>query len=118
MKFIWITITMVLGLMLFILVKQHFIWAAPYLVLHMSVITWLKHRGVLDNKYPAFYTIMLFMLPQLLFSIAVHFDLPNQGFDDENYYKALKFNIFRAALIVVEVPLLMEFFKRPKFIRY
>lgn len=118
MRFIWIALTMILGLMMFMLVKQHFIWAAPYLVLHISIITWLKHRGVLDSKYPAFLVIMLFMVPQLLFSLAVHFDLPNQGFDEENYYKALKFNLLRSALILVEVPLLLEFFKRPKFNRY
>lgn len=118
MKFIWIAVTIIAGLMMFMLVKQHFIWAAPYLVLHLSAITWLKHRGMLESKFPSFMVILLFMLPQLLFSIAVHFDLPNHGFDEENYDKAMKFNIFRAALVLVEFPLLLEFFKRPKFNRY
>jgi len=118
MKFIWISLTIIVGLIMFSLIKQHFIWAVPYIVIHLSIITLLKHRGVLDIGLASPLVILIFLLPQLLFSAIVHFELQSLNIEEEIYSKLLKFNLLRVGILIVEFPLLLEFFKRPKFNRY
>ncbi|MGB0428901.1 MAG: hypothetical protein ACPGLV_00410 [Bacteroidia bacterium] len=118
MKFIWIAITALLGIIMFLLVKIHFIWALPYLVVHISLIALLKFRGVLNVSIPNWLLPIPFIALQLVYSMYVFTEIGTLGLDEENYDKEFKYNLIRITLLVIEYPLLLEFFKKPKFERY
>ena len=118
MKTIWIAIVMVLGLAMFVFVKQHFIWSIPYMVIHLSIIALLRHRGILDFKLPLAVIPVIFIGLQLIYSFYMFSEINGLNLDDENYWKQLKMNYIRIALVLVEYPLLIEFFRKPKFNRY
>lgn len=118
MNFIRIAIVMILGLMGFVLVRSHFIWSIPYLVIHLSVIAWMKHRGDLEIDLSPKFVPAIFIVLQLLYSFAIFYEIQQMGLDAENFDKQIKFNLIRIGLLVVEYPLMLEFFRKPKFERY
>ncbi|MFY0673566.1 MAG: hypothetical protein JXQ87_09175 [Bacteroidia bacterium] len=118
MRFIWIAITVILGLIMFLLVKDHFIWSIPYVVLHLSIIALLKFRGLLDFSIPTAFVPLLFIGLQLIYSIYGLVALGNMGLEEELYNNELKMSFIRIGVLLVEYPLLLEFFKKPKFNRY
>ncbi len=118
MKFIWIAITALLGLVMFQMVKQHFIWSIPYVVVHLSLIAYLKFKGILELSMPSFLIPLLFLSLQLIYSLFMFSVINNLGLDEENFDKEIKFNLIRIGVLVVEYPLLVEFFKKPKYNRY
>jgi hypothetical protein len=118
MNFIWIAITSVLGLVMFLFVRDHFIWSIPYMVIHLSLIAFLRFRGVLNLNMPIYLIPLLFVSLQLIYSIYFFGTLDGLGLDEENHDKEFKMNLIRIGLLVVEYPLLIEFFKKPKYNRY
>lgn len=118
MRFIWITIVVLLGLIMFVVVKQHFMWSMPYMVIHLSIIAFLRHRGLLEFKLPLFIIPAIFLTLQLLYSLYMFVEINSLNLEDEEYWKQIKYNFIRMGLLVVEYPLLVEFFKKPKFNRY
>lgn len=118
MNFIWIATTSILGLVMFLFVRDHFIWSIPYVVIHLSIIAFLKFRGVLDLRLPLFVIPFLFLTLQLTYSIYVFATLDSLGLKEDAHTKEFKMNLIRLGLLVVEYPLLLEFFKKPKYNRY
>ncbi|MBI1182670.1 hypothetical protein GC194_00255 [bacterium] len=118
MKFVWIAITLLLGVIMFLFVQQHFILAVPYIVLHLVIIALLKHAGILNINIPRAILPLLFIALQLLYSVYYFSVINHLGLDEENFDKQIKFNLIRIGVLLVEYPLLLEFFKKPKFNRY
>lgn len=118
MKFVRIAIVMILGLMAFASVRSHFIWAIPYLAIHLSVIAFMKHRGHLKLDIPLATIPLLFLALQFLYSGLIFFEIMQMDLDTESFDKEIKFNLLRMGILVVQYPLLLEFFRKPKFERY
>ena len=118
MRNIGVFVVILLGLLLFIPVKMHFSWSPVYLLLHLVIIAFAKHRLLAETKIPLVVIPLLFVSLQLVYSLFQFVEINQMGLEPVEARKLVYYNLLRIGILVVEYPLIVEFFRKPRFNRY
>lgn len=118
MRSIWFALVLIVGLILFVLVEYHYIVAAIYVVIHMSMVAFAWYRKIFPAKWPKSAVAGITLFPQLVYCIVYHFGLESTVLEADVYDFNFKMNILRTGLLIVEFPMLVTFFNKPRLNRY